>query len=893
MSRVAAVSSDKGWHARSVEEAASQLRVDPSRGLSRVEAERRLAEHGPNTVGEAKRRGVLRALAEQFESILVIILLVAAGISVWMGETTDAASIIAIILFMAVMGVVQEYRAEHALEALKRLAAPRAKILRDGAVSEVAAEEIVPGDILVLEEGDRVAADARLISSTDLYVDESMLTGESTPVHKDHRPVLGPDTPLADRVNMVYMGTYVVRGRGLGLVVGTGMDTVVGRIAGMLKEAEEEKTPLQKDLDVFGRKLGIIILVIAATLFVTGLLLHEASVMEMFMASVALAVAAVPEGLPAIVTVVLAVAVWRMARRNAIVRRLAAVETLGAATVICTDKTGTLTKNEMSVREIWLPPDRRIKALGAGYTAEGSLLENGEKITVEGDGDLGLLLLAAVLNNNAEVNGGSVLGDPLEAALLFAAAKGGVDFKEARMKYRRLREIPFTSERKMMSTINMVEGRKIMFSKGAPEVIVEKSRYIRINGETLPLTDELRRRILSSAEDMASRALRVLGFAYKPASNLEDDEDNLVFLGLMGLIDPPRPEVPSAVREALNAGVKVVMVTGDHRLTATAIAREIGLPVEGEHSVVTGRELERMSDEELESIIDDVTVFARVAPEHKARIVRAYKARGHVVAMTGDGVNDAPALKLADIGVAMGRRGTDVAKEAADMILADDNFATIVAAIEEGRTAYDNIRKAVLYLLSANFAEVASVFIAGMAGWGLLFTPAMLLWINLVTDALPAAAMATEPSEPDIMNRPPRKRGSGMLDKHAMTYLSYIGLTLTLIVLGVYVYSRFAWSHTHLYAATLAFLVMMASELFHSFNTRSFNHSLLRIGLLSNKKHIASVLIGFAMALAAVYLVPQAFDAVRPGVTHAAIAILASALIIPVDEARKRLGFKL
>ena len=687
---------EEKWHSTSIGDLVTRLETDPSKGLSSEEARRRLGEYGPNIVEEARRRTLLDALAEQFKSVLVIILLVAAAISLWMGETTDAASITAIIVFMAVMGVVQEYRAERAIEALKRLAAPRARVIRDGKIVEIDASEIVPGDILVLEEGDRIAADARLASSTDLYVDESMLTGESLPVHKDHRAILDPETPLADRVNMVYMGTYVVRGRGLGVVVATGMNTVVGRIAGMLGEAEEEKTPLQRDLDAFGRKLGFIVIAIAAALFATGLLLHEAPLIEMFMASVALAVAAVPEGLPAIVTIVLAVAVWRMARRNAIVRRLAAVETLGAATVICTDKTGTLTKNEMSVREIWMPPDRRIKATGTGYSPEGELVENDARVTAEDDEDLKLILLAAVLANNAEAGDNRVVGDPLEAALLFAAAKGGVDFKEARRRYRRLAEIPFTSERKMMSAIYRLDEGNIMFSKGAPEIIVEKSIAARIGGRIVPLTDELKASIMSTVENMASRALRVLAFAYKPVEEIGEKEEGLVFLGLMGLMDPPRPEVPEAVRKALSAGVRVVMVTGDHKSTALAIAREIGLPVDGERSVVTGVELDRMSDEELARRIDDVTVFARVSPEHKARIVKAYKARGHVVAMTGDGVNDAPALKLADIGVAMGRRGTDVAKEAADMILADDNFATIVSAIEEGRTAYENIRKAVL-----------------------------------------------------------------------------------------------------------------------------------------------------------------------------------------------------
>ncbi len=890
------------WHSLPAEEVLEKLAVDPVKGLSSAEAEQRLARYGRNVLEEGKKRTILDSLVDQFKNVLVIILIFAALISYALGETVDALAIVAILILMAVMGVVQEHRAEKALEALKKLAAPTARVLRDGAPREIPAEDVVPGDILVLEEGDRIPADARLVEAVDLYVDESMLTGESVPVHKDPSAVLDASAPLAERVNMVFMGTHIVRGRGKAVVVATGMDTVMGRIAGMLGEAEEEKTPLQRDLDVLGRKIGIIVLVVAAVLFATGYILHEAPLVELFMASVALAVAAVPEGLPAIVTVVLAVNVWKMAKRNAIVRRLAAVEGLGAATVICTDKTGTLTRNEMTVRELWLPLNLRITVTGSGYSPEGELLADGARLRANERRQLDLLLLSATLANNASLvteNGDrKVLGDPLEAALLVLAEKAGLDPESVRTRYERIRELAFTSARKMMSTVNMVDSRLMLFSKGAPEVLLERSTRVMLeDGRIVELDDEVKGRILEVVEEMASRALRVLGFAYRELGDGWEDEDdperNLVFLGLAGLMDPPRPEVPEAVRRAHEAGIRVVMVTGDHKATAIAVAKEVGIPVEGRYAVVTGKELDEMSDDQLYEIIEEVRVFARVTPEHKARIVKAYKKRGHVVAMTGDGVNDASALKLADIGIAMGKRGTDVAKEAADIILADDNFATIVAAVEEGRVAFDNIRKAVLYLLSANFAEVISVFTAGIVRWGLLFTPAMLLWINLVTDAFPAAAMAVEPPEPDVMRRPPRRVGKGIMDRRALLYLLYIGVAISILVLGSYIAGRFGMNAGHVYASSLAFTAMMAAELFHSFNVRSLNHSILRIGLTSNTKHLLSIVVGFAMALVSIYLAPWVFGATSISLEHLAVIVAASAAIILVEEARKRLGYRI
>ncbi len=870
-------------HARDWRLVVAELGTDPVRGLGEAEAEERLRRCGPNVIAGRRGRSLASIIAEQFMNLFIALLLAATAISFIVGEVTDALLIIAIVVFMAVLGAYQEYRAEKTLEKLKELAAPRARVLRGGRIVEVEASRVVPGDILVLEEGDRVAADARLIEAVDLYVDESMLTGESVPVHKEAEVILPPDTIEPDRVNMVFMGTHVVRGRGRAVVTATGRNTYLGRISRMVTEAETVKTPFQEEMDRLAKKITVIIVVIAAAAFLVGYFLHEARVIDLLLSSVALAVAAVPEGLPAIVVIALSIAAWKMAQRRALVRRLAAVEALGAASLIASDKTGTITKGEMTVREVVTPLGQRLQATGRGVRAS----EAGPRLTWRDSRLLELVALTAALNNNAEPADHGYRGDPLEVALLRLAEELGLDPSEARRRYRRVREIPFSSERKRMTVVVDVDGKRLALVKGAPEILLGLSTtYMTLDGEVRRLDGETRRLIQGRIEVDAGKGYRLIGFAYREEPGDEPEED-LTFLGYACLIDPPRPEVPRAVREALEAGIKVVMVTGDHPATAKAVAEMIGLP---RGRVLTGRELDRMSDDELAEVAEEVTIYARVTPEHKARIVKAYRRRGHVVAVTGDGVNDAPALKLADIGVAMGRRGTDIAREAADIILLDDNFATIIAAVEEGRRAYDNVKRTAIYLLSANLAEVASVFYASLAKLGLLFTAAMLLWINIVTDGFPAAGMAFEEPEPGFMKRPPRGRKEGILGGRQMKYLLVTGAYLTILTLAAY----YAFAHLGtLYARAAAFGMLMFLELALSLSLRRMNHTVLdwRV-LVSNRQWLIGYLAGVAAAVAALGPLAPLFKAAPLSPADIAALFLASHLaVLAYEEVRKRLGF--
>jgi len=885
-------------HARPWEEVARLLATDPGRGLSSREAGERLRRCGPNALEAGKRRTLLSIFLEQFKNLFVVMLLAATAFSFYVGETVDALLILAIVLFMAVLGAVQEGRAERILEALRRLASPKARVIRDGRVVVIDASEVVPGDVLVLMEGDRVAADARLVEARDLYVDESMLTGESLPVRKDPSRVLPPRTPEPDRVNMVYAGTFVVRGSGKAIVVATGMNTYMGRIARMVSEAEEVRTPFQEELDRLAKRIAALVTAIAAASFAIGLTLHEASIVDLLLTSIALAVAAVPEGLPAVTVIALSIAAWNMARRNALVRRLAAVEALGSASLVATDKTGTITVNEMTVKRLVPPRGDPLLVTGEGYRAEGAVTTpTGEKVTINNGAWYRLVALVAALNNNAEIQDGRVQGDPLEAALLVLAAKLGLDPGEARKRYRRLREIAFSSERKRMTVVveDGETGERLVLVKGAPEVVLERSTAAMTpGGDVFELTPRLRSELLNRVEEEAGKGFRVIALAYRPATPRDTEapadevEDRLVFLALASIIDPPRPEVPAAVREALSAGVKVVIVTGDHPATAAAIARMIGLP---EGLVVTGKQLEEMSDDELAKIAPRVTVYARVTPEHKARIVRLYRRLGHIVAVTGDGVNDAPALKLADIGVAMGQRGTEVAKEAADIILLDDNFATIVAAIREGRRAFDNVKRTVLYLLSANMAEVATVFYASLRGLGVLFNAPMLLWLNIVTDGFPAAGMAFEEPEPDVMKRPPRRRNEPILGKNQLKYLGLLAAVETLVTLAAY----------HAYAPaspalgrSAAFLALMSAELAQSMELRRLNTPVTPDIIPRNRQWLLGYLAGAALALAATATgLAGLFGAEPlPPADAAAVYAAAHAAVIAYEEARKRLGLK-
>lgn len=858
---------DEAWHALTVEEVLKKLNVDPEKGLSNLEASKRLKIYGPNEFQKSKRPSALQIFLEQFKSLLVIILIVATLISAALGEIVDAALISVIVVFASFLGFLQEYKAEKSLEALKRMLSPRAKVLREGKIVEVEIREIVPGDILVLEAGDRVAADGRVIESRRLQVNEASLTGESIPVNKLTTP-LPPETGISDRTNMVYAGTIVTYGKGLAVVVATGMKTEFGKIAAHMMEIEKEKTPLEVRMEELGRWLGKIILGVAAIIVTVGLvkeflvkgIISPVYALNVGLFGVALAVAVIPEALPAIVVGSLAVAMRIMARRNALVRRMASVETLGCVTVICSDKTGTLTKGEMTVREIYVD-DAKLILTGIGYEPRGEIkCEKGSKSVLEGDA-LKLMMIGSILCNEAqlrEIEGRwSILGDPTEGALLVAAVKAGFSLEEVRRSYPMVDEIPFSSERKRMTTIHRTpNGSLIAFMKGAPEVVLGLCNRILVNGAERRLDEGLRKDVLEKAHGMAKRALRVLALAYKPLEKVgrpEEVESNLIFLGLVGMIDPPREDAVEAVKLCKTVGIKPVMITGDHKLTAIAIAKEMDIYREGD-IVLTGKELEEISDEELERIVERVTVYARVSPSHKLKIVRAWKSKGHVVAMTGDGVNDAPALKQADIGVAMGITGTEVAKEAADIVLADDNFATIVKAIELGRWIYDNIKKYLAYLLQCNLVEVV-VLAATFLATGLLPLKAKhILYINLATDGLPALALGFTPPDPDVMKRPPRNPKESIFTIDVISFFIRAVLIEAPILLAVYFAAPLFDFKTHQEQLTVLFLSFVFLELVVALNSRSLRETVLK--LRPHKWLILAVLWEVLLLLSIIYIIP-------------------------------------
>ncbi|MGI6065692.1 MAG: cation-translocating P-type ATPase, partial [Bacillota bacterium] len=742
------------WHSLKIEEAAQQLNTDLNRGLDRGEAESRLKTHGPNTLKEAPPRSLFSMFIGQLKEVLVLILIGAAIVSGALGEWADAIVILVIVLLNALLGVFQESKAEQALKALKEMTKNMVKVLREGQVTQADAVSLVPGDIVLLDAGDSVPADGRLIEAASLRVNEAALTGESVPAEKNLNLIEGSDVPVGDKNNMVFMGTIVTAGRGKALITQTGMKTEIGRIAGMLQEESPELTPLQRQLASFGKILGLAAGVIVVVVFLAGLLRGE-DLGEMFMTAIALAVAAIPEGLPSVVTIVLALGVTRMSKRNAIIRKLPAVETLGVATYICSDKTGTLTKNEMTVTALYVN-EELIQVSGTGYRPEGEFSKGGETLNPVNDRNQQLLLLGGLLNSDArlETSGDShkITGDPTEGALVVAAAKAGFDRGDMEKKYPRRAEIPFDSDRKMMTTFHQMNEGIYSFTKGAPDVVLSRSKEFAALKETKLLTEESRTALLKVNSHLASQGQRVLALAMRKWEKIPENptpdtvEENLTFLGFFAMQDPPRAEAKEAVAVNRQAGIKTVMITGDHQDTALAIAKELDIWREGD-GIFTGTQLEKMSEEELKKEVTRTTVYARVSPEHKLRIIAALKAHNHVVAMTGDGVNDAPALKRADIGAAMGITGTEVAKEASDMVLMDDNFATIVNAVQEGRTIYSNIRKSIQYLLSCNTGEIVAIFSAIILGLGSPLTPIQILWLNLITDGPPALALGLEPAE--------------------------------------------------------------------------------------------------------------------------------------------------
>ncbi|MCC7352171.1 MAG: cation-translocating P-type ATPase [Anaerolineae bacterium] len=874
---------NNAWHSQPIPAVLDALQTHRTQGLTLDEATARLEKHGPNELREAPRPGFLTRLINQFRNFVVIILIVASVLSLFLGDFIEAAAIIAIVILNAILGVVQESRAEKALAALKKLAAPEAEIIREGRQQKLPARELVPGDIVLLETGNYIPADVRLVEAVNLKIEEAALTGESVPTEKRADVVLDREIPLGDRRNTAYMSTVVTYGRGRGVVVATGMSTQIGLIAQMIQSYEEEPTPLQVKLDQLGKTLGWAALVICGLVFVVGII-QRRDPLEMFLTAVSLAIAAVPEGLPAIVTICLALGMQRMIRRHALLRRLPAVETLGSATAICSDKTGTLTQNQMTAVQLYTD-NAIIRVSGEGYQPQGEFSLNGGSFEVREHGAAQLLLRCGLLCNDAFLESSGredsrvtyrMVGDPTEGALVVAAAKSGLWKTDEEEHSPRVAEVPFDSERKRMSTIhrpgaahfaNPLDPYKtngptppyVVCTKGAPDLVLDLCTTIYKDEKIQPITEADRQAIRQVNHDMASQALRVLGAAFRPLDALPTDttpetvEKELTFVGLFGLIDPPRPEVKPAIVQARQAGIKTVMITGDYQDTAVAIAQQIGL-LRPQGKVLTGRDLDRMSDVELTKIADDVDVYARVSPQHKVKIVEALKARGHVAAMTGDGVNDAPALKRSSIGVAMGITGTDVSKETADMVLTDDNYASIVAAVEEGRVIYSNIRKFVFYLLSANIAEILIIFISIIAGLPLPLTALELLVLNLITDGAPALALGLEKGDPDIMQQPPRPTNEPVINRDMLWGIVFLSIADTFITLTSFSIGL-RWFPDNLFAAeTMAFATLTFSELLRAYGARSERQSLFTMGIFTNRWMQVAVASSAIILLAIIYL---------------------------------------
>jgi Ca2+-transporting ATPase len=882
------------WYAISSELCATRLNTHTEIGLSDENVRDRFAAQGPNELPEAQPPSLLRLFLSQFTSVIVWVLIGAAIISGLLEDWLDAAAILTIVLLNGLLGFVQEFRAERSLAALRKMSVATARVIRDGVLRSIPARELVSGDVIILEAGDRIPADARLIYAANFQVQEASLTGESTPVQKHAGVIAGADVPLADRINMAFMGTIAVSGKARALVVATALRTELGRIAAMMQkesEAERAETPLQRRLEQFGYTLLWLALAVVAVVFALGYLRGEPLV-TMFMTSVSLAVAAVPEGLPTVVTITLALGVTRMVKRHALIRKLPAVETLGSATVICTDKTGTLTKNEMTVTKLFVGT-AAFEVTGEGYQPVGEIREaskvresgselkvlsselSGKGIEFRSDNlelrtqnsepsqspALRDLLTAAVLCNSAtlreEHGAWQVIGDPTEGALLVVAGKAALRIDTLDQASHFLGEVPFDPERKMMTIVRRTADGPVAYVKGAPDVLLRHCMHrLAMNGTTEPLTESIRAAILDANASFAHQALRVLAMARRrldrepDAYRAQELEDQLVFLGLAAMKDPLRPEAKAAVQACHDAGIQTVMITGDHKDTAVAIAEELR-GVKGPVQSLSGMELDRLSDDELVRTVDGVAVYARVSAEHKLRVVKAWQARGAIVAMTGDGVNDAPAIKGADIGIAMGITGTDVTKEAADMVVTDDNFASIAAAVEEGRGVFDNIRKTVHFLLSCNLSEVLVMLFAALLGLPLPLLPIQILWMNLVTDGIPALALAVDPKAPDLMTRPPRRTDARLLDGGRLLAIGGEGVMLGVIALGAFSYSLYGLHQELDQARTVTFTVLVVAQLVHVFNCRSERLSLFQLGVWTNRPLVWAFLLSLVVQVAA------------------------------------------
>lgn len=857
------------WHTLSAQEVLTKLN-SAENGLTQAMVADRHTRYGYNELIERGIKSPWAILWEQLTALMVVILIIAAVISGVLGDYKDAIAIMAIVILNAILGFTQEYRAEKAMAALRKMAVPVVKVRRDGHVAEISARDLVPGDVVLLEAGGFVPADSRLLESVNLRVQEAALTGESEPVEKHVDPLAQDDLPLGDRLNMIYMGTTITYGRGIAIVTSTGMNTELGRIAEMIQSVEREPTPLQRRLEQLGRGLALAAIVIVGVVFGLGLLRGE-DVRLMFLTAIGMAVAAVPEGLPAVVTIALALGAQRMLKRRALIRKLPAVETLGSVDTICSDKTGTLTENRMTVTILdVLGHTQSVETLlhKKDYAVLDAETKPAEKPHVR---SLGLLLKAASLCNDAvlehEGNRISAVGDPTEGALIIAAAQLGMDKDDLDQRWPRVAETPFSSERKRMSTVHRVaitvdqtdapwrDTPYVIFCKGAVDVMLDITAQVWSGDQAIPLDDNLRQRILNANQSLAGDGQRVLGVAFRPLEKLPEkaDEENmerdLIFIGLIGMIDPPRPEVKTSVQTCRTAGIRPVMITGDHPLTAQYIARELGIDTDGK--VITGQELNRMTEEELKAVVESVSVYARVSPEHKLRIVQALQDKGHIVSMTGDGVNDAPALKKADIGVAMGITGTDVSKEASDMVLMDDNFATIVAAVEEGRIIYDNIRKFIKYTMTSNSGEIWTMLVAPFLGMPLPLLPLQILWVNLVTDGLPGLALTVEPAERDIMQRSPYHPKENIFGRGMGRHILWVGLLMGLVSLAM---GLWFWNAGNPAWQTMVFTTLTLSQMGHAMAIRSGKESLFTSGLLSNKPLLGAVLLTFALQMAVVYL---------------------------------------
>ena len=871
------------FHDKSAEEVLRSLSATEE-GLTTAEADKRIAQYGKNALKEAKKKSLLRKFLEQFKDVMIIVLIVAAIVSAVIAlvqqeysELIDAGVILLIVILNAIIGVVQENKAETAMEALKNMNKSFSKVLRDGEWKHLASEEIVPGDVVKLEAGDIVPADMRLLTSASLKIEEAALTGESVPAEKDAEKAVAADAPLGDRADMAYSSGVVSYGRGTGVVTHTGMNTEVGKIATMLTDGSQQTSPLQKQLGKTAKLLSILVLAIAAIIFIVQAVRGN-DIMDSFMTAVAIAVAAIPEGLPAVVTIVLAIGVQRMSKRNAIVKNLPSVETLGCCEVICSDKTGTLTLNQMTVKGYYLP-DCGFKAVDE------------ERASVGGDFDV--FVRAMALCNDTEKTSEGLTGDPTETALVAYAEDCGYDFHALKEDYVRVDEVPFDSVRKLMTTVNEHGGEREAYVKGAPDMLLPLCTRI-MDGDTVrDITEKDVAAIKKANSQMAKKALRVLGVAVK-TDGLDHGhlESNLVFVGLVGMIDPPRAEVKDAVRVCVEAGMRPIMITGDHIDTASAIASEIGILREGD-KVILGADLDRMSDEEFKNTIEQYSVFARVSPENKVRIVTTYQGKGKVVAMTGDGVNDAPSIKRADIGIGMGITGTDVSKGAADLVLADDNFATIIGAVEEGRKIFSNIKKAIQFLLSANIAEVLCLFIATVILDIPFLTPIMILWINLVTDSFPALSLGMEEAERDVMKKPPRKSSSSLFAGRTGVDILVQGfmqtaLVMTAFCIGCYVIPG-GMAERHDEAMTMAFVSLALIQLFHAYSMRSQDNSILNKKLFANKYINLSFLIGVALTVLVVVVPPfrTVFETAMLNGMEWGVSIAVAFAIIPLVEIYK------